>query len=143
RWSSGPWNDWAGRSPAWMKALVRGLEPMLEWFRNLGSVASLMGNMGKIQEEMAKMQAALAQITVEGDAGAGMVKVKANGKLEVQSVRISDDALKLQDGEMLEDVVRGAITQARTKAREAAAAETAKMGAALGLPAGMKIPGLG
>jgi DNA-binding YbaB/EbfC family protein len=126
-----------------MKALVRGLEPMFEWFRNLGSVASLMGNMGKIQEEMAKMQAALAQITVEGDAGAGMVKVKANGKLEVLSVRISDDAMKLQDREMLEDLVRGAINQAMVKAREAAAAESAKMGTALGLPVGFKLPGMG
>jgi DNA-binding YbaB/EbfC family protein len=126
-----------------MKALGRGLEPMFEWFRNLGSMASLMGNVGKIQEEMAKLQAALAQITVEGDAGAGMVKVKANGKLEVQSVRISDEAMKLQDREMLEDLVRGAINQAMSKAREAAAAETAKMGVALGLPAGFKLPGMG
>jgi DNA-binding YbaB/EbfC family protein len=116
---------------------------MFEFFRNIGNMASLMRNLPKLQEEMAKMQASLAQITAEGDAGAGMVKVKANGKLEVTALTISDEAMKLQDREMLEDLVRGAVNQALNKAREAVGAETAKVGAAMGLPPGMKLPGMG
>lgn len=116
---------------------------MFEWFRNMGNLASLMGNAGKIQEEMSKLQAAIAQITAEGDAGAGMVKAKVSGKLEVLALKLSDEAMKLQDREMLEDLVRGAINQALNKAREAVAAETAKMSATLGLPAGFKLPGMG
>lgn len=116
---------------------------MFEMFRNMGQMASLMSNLPKIQEEMAKMQANLALITADGDAGAGMVKARANGKLEIISLTISDEAMKFQDREMLEDLVRGAINQALSKAREAIAAETARLGASLGLPPGFNLPGMG
>jgi DNA-binding YbaB/EbfC family protein len=116
---------------------------MFEFFRNMGQMAGLMRNLPKIQEEMAKMQASLGQITAEGDAGAGMVKAKVNGKLELVGLTVSDEAMKLQDREMLEDLVRGAVNQALNKAREAIGAETAKVGASLGLPPGFKLPGVG
>jgi DNA-binding YbaB/EbfC family protein len=116
---------------------------MFEFFRNIGQMAGLMRNLPKIQEEMAKMQAALGQISAEGDAGAGMVKAKVNGKMELIALTISEDAMKTADREMLEDLVRGAVNQALTKAREAVGAETARVGASLGLPAGIKMPGMG
>lgn len=116
---------------------------MFEFFRNMSQMAGLMRNLPKIQEEMARMQANLGQIVAEGDAGAGMVKARVNGKLELTALTISEDAMKTADREMLEDLVRGAVNQALNKAREAVGAETARMGASLGLPAGMKIPGVG
>jgi DNA-binding YbaB/EbfC family protein len=116
---------------------------MFEFFRNMSQMAGLMRNLPKIQEEMARLQANLAQITAEGDAGAGMVKARANGKLEVTGLTICDEALQSGDREMLEDLVRAAVNQALNKAREAVGAETARMGASLGLPAGMKLPGMG
>ena len=116
---------------------------MFEFFRNIGQMTSLLRNMPRLQEEMAQMQGRLAQIVVEGDAGAGMAKAKANGKMEIVALAISDEAMKLQDKEMLEDLVRGAVNQALSKSRDAVAAETAKMGASMGLPAGFKMPGAG
>jgi len=116
---------------------------VFEFFRNMGQMASALRNLPRLQEEMSQMQGRLAQVVAEGDAGAGMVKVKANGKMEIVGLAISDEAMKLQDREMLEDLVRGAVNQALNKAREAVAAETAKMGASLGLPAGFKMPGAG
>ena len=52
-------------------------------FDKLGQMAGLMKNLPKIREEMAKLQSKLAQISAEGDAGGGMVKVRVNGNMEV------------------------------------------------------------
>ncbi|MFO0849033.1 MAG: YbaB/EbfC family nucleoid-associated protein [Gemmataceae bacterium] len=113
----------------------------------LGGLMGLLANKGKIQEEMAKFQQRVAQITAEGTAGGGMVTVKANGKLEVTACRLSDEAVKLNDREMLEDLVIAATNQALGKVREQIAAETNKVAASLGLPPGMLggggFPGLG
>jgi DNA-binding YbaB/EbfC family protein len=109
-------------------------------FDKLGQIASLMKNLPKIQEEMGKLQGRVAQITVEGDAGAGMVKAKVNGNLEVLSCVISDDALKGGDKELLEDLIRAAMNQAIQKAKLAAAEETTKMATGLGLPPGFQLP---
>lgn len=115
-------------------------------FDKLKGMMSLLGNQGKIQEEVAKFQAQVGTITAEGTAGAGYVTVKANGKLEVQSVRISDEALALNDKEMLEDLVAAATNQALNKVREQLAQKSAEMAAAIGLPPGMLgggMPGMG
>ena len=115
-------------------------------FKDLGALMSLMGNRGKIQEEMQKFQAQIGQITAEATSGGGYVTVKVSGRLEVLAVRISEEAMKLNDREMLEDLIAAATNQAINKARELLAAESAKMAANLGLPPGMLgggIPGLG
>jgi DNA-binding YbaB/EbfC family protein len=115
-------------------------------FKELGALMNLMGNRGKIQEEVQKFQAQIAQITAEATAGAGYVTVKVNGKLEVLAVRISDEAMKLDDREMLEDLIAAAANQALNKVRQQLAEESAKMAANIGLPPGMLgggLPGLG
>ena len=115
-------------------------------FDKLGAMMSLLGNRGKIQEEVQKFQAQVGTITAEATAGAGYVTVKANGRLEVVGVRISEEAMALNDREMLEDLVAAAANQALTKVREQLAQESAKMAASIGLPPGMLgggMPGLG
>ena len=115
-------------------------------FKELGSLMKLMGNQGKIQEEVQKFQAQVGTITAEATAGAGYVTVKVNGKLEVLSVRISEEAMALNDREMLEDLVAAATNQALAKVREQLAQESAKMAANIGLPPGMLgggFPGMG
>jgi nucleoid-associated protein EbfC len=114
-------------------------------FKELGALAGMLGNKGKLQDEIQKFQAAVSQLTAEATAGAGYVTVKANGKMEVQSVRISDEALQLNDKEMLEDLIAAATNQAMVKVRELVAAETGKMAANMGLPPGMLggLPGMG
>ena len=106
-------------------------------FKELSAMMSLMGNKSKIQDEMQKFQAQIPHITAEGTAGGGMVVVKANGRMEIQSCKITDDALRLNDREMLEDLVIAATNQALGKVRDLLAAETAKMAANMGLPPGM------
>lgn len=115
-------------------------------FKNMGALMSLMGKGGKIQEEMEKFNAQVGTITAEATAGSGYVTVKASGRMEVVSVRISDEAMALNDREMLEDLVAAATNQALNKVRALLAEESAKMAANIGLPPGMLgggFPGLG
>jgi len=112
-------------------------------FKEIGQIASLIKNMPKIREEMDKLHGKMTQITAEGDAGGGMVKVKVNGRMEIQACALSDEAMKLNDKELLEDLIVAAVNQALTKVRQSVAEETAKMATDLGVPAGLKIPGLG
>ncbi|CAN5552864.1 YbaB/EbfC family nucleoid-associated protein [soil metagenome] len=115
--------------------------------KELSSMMSLLGNKSKIQDEMAKFQQAVGQLTAEGTAGAGYVTVKVNGQMSVLSVRISDEAMALNDHEMLEDLIVAATNQAFSRVRDLIASETSKMTASLGLPAGMLggmgLPGVG
>lgn len=111
-------------------------------FKEMGQFMNLMRNLPRIKEEAERLQQSLAQLEATGDAGAGMVRVRVNGKMEVLSCQISEEALKLGDREMLEDLIRSATNQALEKARRLQAEETAKMASGLGLPSGVNLPGL-
>jgi DNA-binding YbaB/EbfC family protein len=111
-------------------------------FKEIGQLAGMLKQLPKIKEEVERLQQRLGQLTAEGDAGAGMVKVRVNGRLEVLACAIGEEAMRLNDREMLEDLVVAAVNQAMNKARHQATEETGKMAAALGLPAGMNLPGL-
>jgi DNA-binding YbaB/EbfC family protein len=108
-------------------------------FKELGQFAGLLQQLPKIKAEMERLQQRLGQIVAEGAAGGGMVRVKVNGKLEVLSCSISDETFRLNDKEMLEDLIQAAANQALDKARQLAAEETSKMAAAFGLPAGLNL----
>jgi nucleoid-associated protein EbfC len=111
-------------------------------FKEFGQIASLMKNLPKIREEMTKLHGKMGQITAEGDAGGGMVKVRVNGNMEVTACTFSDEAMKGGDKELLEDLTAAAVNQALKKARELVAEETAKMATGLGLPPGMGLTGI-
>jgi len=106
-------------------------------FKDLGSMMSLLKNQGKIQEEIQKFQAQIGTIVAEATSGAGLVTVKVNGRMEILSVRLSDEAIKLNDREMLEDLIAAAVNQALAKVRQQLAEESAKMAAGMGLPPGL------
>lgn len=105
-------------------------------FNNLGNLADLMRNAGKLRESMEKATESLGQLHVEGSAGGGVVTAKVNGRLEVVSIRIDPKLLADGDPELLEDLVTAATNQALAKAREAAAQSLSS------LAGGLPIPGL-
>jgi DNA-binding YbaB/EbfC family protein len=111
-------------------------------FKELGQIMGLAKQLPKIKEEMERLQQRLAQVSAEGDAGAGMVKVRVNGKQEVVACTISEEAFKAGDREVLEEMVRGAVNQALDRVRKLAAEETSKMATNLGLPLGVGLPGM-
>jgi hypothetical protein len=97
-----------------------------------------------MQKEMQKVQESLADITVEGTAGGGMVKATANCKLEIIAVEIEPEVIDPDDKEMLEDLIAGAVNQAIKAAQDRSNEEMQKVtGGILGnLPGGLNIPGL-
>src|SRR5215831_12677644 len=111
-------------------------------FDKLSAIAGLIKNLPKMKEEIERTQQRLGQLTAEGDAGGGMVKVRANGRMEILGCAISDEAMKMNDREMLEELVRSAATQALEKVRRLAAEEMGKTVSGMGLPAGLNLPGM-
>ena len=115
-------------------------------FKEIGQMMGMLRNQGKIQEEIQKFQAQVGQMTAEANSGGGLVTVKVNGRLEILNIKLSDEAMKLDDREMLEDLIVAATNQALTKIRAQLSEESAKMAASIGLPPGMLgagIPGVG
>jgi nucleoid-associated protein EbfC len=81
-------------------------------------IKALMKQAQKMQE---KLQKEIAEMKIEASSGGGMVSVTMSGTHELLSVRISPDVVKSQDVEMLEDLVRAAVNEARRKIEEAMA----------------------
>ena len=102
----------------------------------------MFGMFGKVQEMQKKLQEAqekLAEITAEGEAGAGMVKAKVNGKHQVIAIEIDDELMKPEDKEMLQDLVVAAVNKAMENVEEQSKAFMQKSTEGL-IP---NIPGLG
>ncbi len=113
---------------------------MLKGLGQLGDMAKLMKQAQEMQGKMADAQARLDDVTVEGEAGAGMVKVTMTAKLEVKAVSIDPSLFTPDDREVVEDLIVAALKDAQGKAAEAAQAEMGKMTDGLNLPEGMKLP---
>jgi DNA-binding YbaB/EbfC family protein len=100
-------------------------------------LAGLMKQAQAMQDKLKKAQDELALIDVEGQSGAGLVKVTMTCKHDVKRVAI-DKSLLAEDQDMLEDLVAAAFNDAIRRAEETS---QTKMGAlTAGLPPGMKLP---
>jgi len=89
--------------------------------------AGALGNIGRLMQLPAKLkelQGKLAGMTVEGEAGGGLVRVTATCAGRVTAVRLEPGALAPPDREMLEDLVAAAVNQALERGRQTAAEET-------------------
>ena len=104
-----------------------------------GQLAGLMKQAQAMQDNMKKMQDQLATFEVEGQAGAGMVKVIMTCKNDVKRVTI-DPSLLGEDKDMLEDLVAAAFNDAVRKAEATSNEKMSGMTAGLPLPPGFKLP---
>jgi DNA-binding YbaB/EbfC family protein len=112
-------------------------------FSQLGNLAELMRNAGKLRESVAKATEALGQLQVEGTSGGGAVTTKVNGRLEVVSIRIDPKLLADGDTELLEDLVTAAVNAGLAKARDTAAQSLASLAGGLPIPPGFPMGGGG
>ncbi len=103
-------------------------------FNNLGNLADLMRNAGKIEETVKKATEALGKLEVDGTAGGGSVTARVNGKMELLSIRIDPKLLADGDAELLEDLVAAAVNQGLIKAREAAGRSMSSLAGNLPIP---------
>jgi nucleoid-associated protein EbfC len=93
----------------------------------------------EIQGRMQQLQEDLANLEVEGQSGAGLVKVKLNGKFEAREVRIDPSLIKPEEAEMLEDLILAAFQDAKAKAEAAVQTKMQEITGGLALPPGLKL----
>ncbi len=103
-----------------------------------GGLGGLMKQAQAMQENMKKAQEQLAQMEVEGQAGAGMVKVVMTGAHEVR--RVSIDPSVMDDREMLEDLIAAALNDAVRRGEALSKEKMSGFTAGLNLPPGFKLP---
>lgn len=103
-----------------------------------GGLAGLMKQAQQMQENMKKAQDALGSVEVEGQSGAGMVKVVMTCHHDVKRVTI--DPSVMDDKEMLEDLIAAAVNDAVRKAEATTQDKMAGFTSSLNLPPGMKLP---
>ncbi|MDH3289503.1 MAG: YbaB/EbfC family nucleoid-associated protein [Gemmatimonadota bacterium] len=88
----------------------------------------------QMQGRLTQMQTELAEQSVTGSAGGGMVKVTADGRGQVRSVSIDPAALTDADVEMLEDLVLAAVADAQRRAEDLYRTELKKIAGGMPLP---------
>ena len=103
---------------------------------SIGAMGNLLKQAQDMQARMAKIQEELANKTVEGSAGGGMVQVTVNGQFNVTAVKIEASVINVAEKDMLEDLVLAAVNDGVRKARDLVSSEMSK------ITGGLKIPGL-
>jgi nucleoid-associated protein EbfC len=102
-------------------------------------LAGLMKQAQQMQESMKKAQEELAQIEVEGQSGAGLVKVTMTCRHDVKRVAI-DPSLLAEERDMLEDLVAAAINDAVRRVETTTQEKMAGLATGLPMPTGFKLP---
>jgi nucleoid-associated protein EbfC len=110
-------------------------------FDNLKNFGSLLSQAGQMRQKIAELREELGQKSVEGEAGAGAVRVTMNGRLDVLSIHLDPVMIKSLLGTggeaeqaMVEELVASAVNAASAKARELVQQEISKLTGGLSLP---------
>lgn len=103
-----------------------------------GNLAQLMQQAQKMQADFQRAQAELADVSVTGEAGAGLVTVRLSGRHEVQGIHI-DDSL-MDDRDMLEDLLTAAFNDAVNRLQALSQEKLSGLAGGLPLPPGFKLP---
>ena len=99
----------------------------------------IMSQAKQMQEQFKKAQQDLAKITVLGESGAGLVKIKINGRHDVLDVDLSKSLMQ-EDKEIIEDLIAAAINDAVRKLEEKNKETLGSIAGGLNLPQGFKFP---
>ena len=102
-------------------------------------LGDIMKQAQKMQENMQRAQEEIAATEVQGESGAGMVKVTMTGRHDVKRVEI-EPSLLTSDKVMLEDLIAAAVNDANRRVEKAAQDRMADVTSGMGLPAGFKLP---
>ncbi len=102
-----------------------------------GNMKNLMKQMGKMKEQMERLQNEAGEKIVEASSGGGMVTVTAKAKGEISSIVIEPEIISETDIEMLQDLVTAAINEALHKGQELMKDEVSRITSGMGLPPGL------
>ena len=104
-----------------------------------GGIGQLMKQAQQMQEKMKQAQDELANITVVGESGGGMVSITMTCKNEIKKIKI-DEVLFNEEKDMLEDLLIAAFNDAARRAEKKTQESMSGMTSGLSLPPGMKLP---
>jgi DNA-binding YbaB/EbfC family protein len=104
--------------------------------KGIGGMGNLLKQAQEMQARISKIQEELAQKTVAGSSGGGMVQVTVNGHLHLTAIKIDPSVVNADEREMLEDLILAAVNDGMRKARDMVSAEMSKV------TGGLKVPGL-
>lgn len=113
---------------------------MFKGMGQLGDMAKLVTQAKEMQSKMTDAQAALDQIEVVGEAGAGMVTATVTAKGRVKALNVDATLFNPDDKEVVEDLIVAALNDAQEKAAARSKEEMQKVTEGLNLPAGMELP---
>ena len=113
---------------------------MLKGLGGLGDMAKMMKAAQDMQSKMAEMQEDLANMTVVGESGAGLVKATCTAKGELKSLDISPTIFDPNEKEVVEDLILAAIKDAQARAQTRMQDEMGRLTESMGLPKDMKLP---
>lgn len=102
-------------------------------------IMGVMKQFGQMQSKLQKMQEELANAEVEGQSGAGLVRVTVNGKGEMKRLSIDPSLIKPDEKEILEDLIITASQDARSKSEAMVQAKMSEVTGGLPLPPGLKL----
>ena len=103
----------------------------------MGNMNNMMKQVQKMQADMQKMQGELEEKEMEATSGGGAVKVIANGKKNIVSIKINPEVVDEDDVEMLEDLVLAAVNEALRSAEAMVSDEMDKITGGMNLPKGL------
>ncbi len=102
--------------------------------KGFGDMGSLMKQAKKLQEELGKKQAEIAEMKIEASSGGGMVKAVVNGRGELLNLAIEREVVDPNDVEMLVDLVIAAVQEAQRDAQERTEELLGPLAQGMGLP---------
>jgi DNA-binding YbaB/EbfC family protein len=103
------------------------------------NLMDMMKQARELQDKMAEMQNAVAEISRTGTAGAGLVSITLNGKGAMTEVKIDPSLLKDSEREILEDLIAAAHGDAKARIEEILQRKMQELAGDLPLPPGMKL----
>ena len=104
------------------------------------NIQKMMKQAQEMQSKIAALQEKIEAEEMSGAAGSGMVSVRINGKHNLLKVNIDDSLMKLEEKEMLEDLIVAAFNDAKEKMDSSTSSQMSAVTSGLNLPAGMKLP---
>jgi DNA-binding YbaB/EbfC family protein len=99
-------------------------------------MGNIMKQARRLQEELAKAQAEIAEMKVEASAGGGMVTATVTGQGELIDLALEREIVDPEDIDMLKDLVIAAVQEAQKKAQEVSQERLGPLAQGMGLPFG-------
>ena len=113
---------------------------MFKGLGGLGDMTKVMKQAQEMQSKVSEVQNRLNDILVNGESGAGLVKVTMTAKGDITELEIDSTIFKPSEKEVVEDLIIAALKDAKEKSANRTKQEMEKVSSDLGLPKNFKLP---